>query len=289
MLQNRICPYIRLAMFSTIRAPFRINDRALFDYEIILVSGGACTITIDGTPYQCRNNDVVLIPPGVHHRFDSLDGLDFIQPHIHFDLVYSDKSAITPISYKPVRDMSEEEKALIQENAFLNKHIPYVFTPCDIESFRELFFRIIRIFNDRPANFELLYKMDMIRLIHEILSQFEVRLPSAEMSAQDPAIAVKSYIDNNYTQIITLENLQTHFYCNKFTLMRSFKRLYRCNIITYYRNKRIEYAKKLLSESSVTIRQIGEALGFTDAYSFSRFFKLYTGISPREYRNKTTK
>jgi len=285
---NRISPYIRTAMFSTIRAPFRINERALFDYELIMVSGGACTITIDGTPYECKKNDVVLLPPGVHHIFESVEGHDFIQPHIHFDLVYSEKSSQIPISYKPISKMTPQEIALIQENAFADKQIPYVFTPWDIESFRERFFRIIRVFNDRPFNYELLYKADLILLIHEILSQFEVKLPNSNQPALEPAIAVKAYIDSNYLQVITLESLEKHFYCNKFTLMRNFKRLYRTNIISYYRNKRIGYAQKLLRSSSVSVRQIGEALGFTDAYSFSRFYKLYTGQSPTDYRKEHT-
>ncbi len=289
MLLNKISPYIRIAMFSTIRSPFRINERALFDYEMILVSGGVCTITIDGTPYECKKNDVVLLPPGVHHTFESVEGHDFVQPHIHFDLVYSEKSSETPISYKPVRKMTDEEQALIQENAFWDKQIPYVFTPWDIESFRELFFRIIRVFNDRPANYELLYKADMIRLIHEVLTQFEVKLPDTSQPARDPAIAVKNYIDSNYLQVITLDSLEKQFYCNKFTLIRSFKRLYRTNIISYYRNKRIGYAQKLLRSSTVSIRQIGESLGFTDAYSFSRFYKLCTGQSPSEYRKENAK
>lgn len=289
MLLSKINPYIRLATFSTIRSPFRINERILYDYELILVSGGSCTITFDGVPYLCRNNDVVLIPPGVHHSFECLESTDFVQPHIHFDLIYSDKSSDTPISYKPLRKMSPEERSLVQENAFADKQIPYVFTPVDIDAFREVFFRIIRIFSDRPANYELLYKADMIRLIHDILCQFEITLSNTDPLYQDPAAAVKSYIDSNYLQIITLDGLEKHFYCNKFTLMRSFKKLYRTNIINYYRNKRIEYAKKLLRSTSVSIRQIGQEMGFTDAYSFSRFFKLYTGQSPSDYRNNVTK
>ena len=36
----QMSPYIRVAMFSTLTAPFQISPRAIFDYEIIQVDGG---------------------------------------------------------------------------------------------------------------------------------------------------------------------------------------------------------------------------------------------------------
>ena len=47
---------------------------------------------------------------------------------------------------------------------------------------------------------------------------------------------------------------------------------------------RIDRARQLLSESSLTVSQIADALGYRDVYFFSRQFKQRTGRSPTEYR-----
>ena len=73
MNKNEFSPFIRVAMFSTLIAPFKINKRALFDYEIILVTDGKCKITIGGIEYLCKKNDVIFLRPGVEHKFESVD------------------------------------------------------------------------------------------------------------------------------------------------------------------------------------------------------------------------
>ena len=70
--------------------------------------------------------------------------------------------------------------------------------------------------------------------------------------------------------------------------MIKFNKIYKQNIISYYHDKRMEYAKKMLYQSKLSIGAIAEKMSFSDIYSFSRFFKNNEGISPTEYRKKTT-
>ncbi len=111
MDKNILCPYVRLAMYSTLNASFIIKERSIFDYEIIFVQNGECTINIGGLDYKAKKNDVVFLPPRVHHSFHV--GRDsFVQPHIHFDAVYTEKSRETPISFKLDTNMNEYEKSI---------------------------------------------------------------------------------------------------------------------------------------------------------------------------------
>lgn len=43
-------------------------------------------------------------------------------------------------------------------------------------------------------------------------------------------------------------------------------------------------ARALLRKSDTTIQQVAEELNFSDQFSFSKFFKKHTGVSPSEYR-----
>jgi len=279
-------PYIRVAMFSTLVAPYKIDKRVIFDYEIILISDGKCKITIDGIEHLCRKNDVVFLRPGVPHKFECVDNCDFVQPHIHFDFLYSAESETRVVSYKPKEAMSEEEKALIQTDYFGDVGIPDVFVPYDPDEFKRVFFEIIELFQNKEYNYELLYKAKMMELFSYILAQFESKKLIKPDTVYNPIVAVKDYIDNNYLSVITLENLSKQFYINKYTLIRKFKEFYKQSPMAYYHEKRIEYIKHMLMTTNLSITLLCEKLNFSDIYSFSRFFKKSVGCSPTNYRKK---
>ncbi|MCK6607042.1 MAG: AraC family transcriptional regulator, partial [Flavobacterium sp.] len=54
-----------------------------------------------------------------------------------------------------------------------------------------------------------------------------------------------------------------------------------CKLVS---DKIIENAKKMLTDSKLSVKEIAFNLGFEDQYYFSRYFKKYTGVSPRNYR-----
>lgn len=52
----------------------------------------------------------------------------------------------------------------------------------------------------------------------------------------------------------------------------------------YLKRRRIDTASLLLSTTDKSVAEIAAALGFSDQFSFSHFFKRSTGRSPREFR-----
>lgn len=49
---------------------------------------------------------------------------------------------------------------------------------------------------------------------------------------------------------------------------------------------RLQKAKQLLSEGALSVAEISEQCGFSNAYHFCRIFKQHTGSAPSEYRKK---
>ena len=282
MDRNLLSPYIRHAMYSTLLPNYIINRRVIFDYEIIYIKEGSFKIQIDGVDYICQKNNVVFLRPGVPHIF-YVGKYGVSQPHIHFDAIYSPKSLVTPISFKDMDAMTPEEISLIQEDVLSDINIPCVFSPEDPSSFQRLFFNIIDAFI-KGSDSQLKAKAKIALLIDMVISQFDKEKPALNKNPDTVIAAVKNYIDENHNNILTLDFLSEMFFINKFTLIRKFKKTYGINIIKYYNEKRLETAKNLLKKSNMTIKQIGDMLNFTDAYSFSRFFKSSVGISPKEYR-----
>lgn len=97
---------------------------------------------------------------------------------------------------------------------------------------------------------------------------------------------IKEYLDEHYTEKITLDDLAERFYINKFYLTRVFKEQFGQSVTNYLVQLRITHAKRLLRFSDHSIESIAQECGLSDANYFSRLFKKVESISPGEYRRQ---
>lgn len=65
-----------------------------------------------------------------------------------------------------------------------------------------------------------------------------------------------------------------------------FKQCFSCNFTAYLTQIRMDAAKKLLAQPTVNVKDIGEAVGYSDSNYFAKVFKRYTGFTPTEYRGE---
>jgi LacI family transcriptional regulator len=99
------------------------------------------------------------------------------------------------------------------------------------------------------------------------------------------AIAVR-YISENYTKAIQTDDVVCEAGVSKSSLQNRFLRHMGHTIHDHILRKRIEQAKKLLTESETKTAAIAQEAGFGSRERFSKAFKLATGMSPAEYRDK---
>ena len=96
---------------------------------------------------------------------------------------------------------------------------------------------------------------------------------------------VKNYIETNYMNDISLDNLAQYVSMSSFYLSRIFSKAYDINIKEYIIKIRMEKAKGMLVEGNKSVKQIAFEVGYLDQNYFSKAFKKYTNISPKEYSN----
>jgi len=94
------------------------------------------------------------------------------------------------------------------------------------------------------------------------------------------------YIEKNIGEKLTIQSICGNCHISKNTLYRLFKEAFGCTVNEYILDKKVEKAKKLLLTTRRTIFEIGEEVGIYDAAQFSRTFKKFTNMSPKEYRQR---
>ncbi len=95
---------------------------------------------------------------------------------------------------------------------------------------------------------------------------------------------IKSFLDENYRQRITLESAAELFFINKHYLARLFKEQYGVTFTAYLQQVRITHAKRMLRFTDKKIEEIGLECGVGELAYFGRVFKRIEGVSPGEYR-----
>lgn len=94
---------------------------------------------------------------------------------------------------------------------------------------------------------------------------------------------VKQYLDENYRQKITLEELCFLFNTNKTSLSVKFKQAFQQTIIDYLNTLRIEHTKSLLREGNYTLTQIADLMNMSSVHYLTTLFKKITNMTPTEY------
>lgn len=275
---HEINPYIRAAMPSRLSATFHINQRIIFDYELIYVESGRFTFIYDGICLSAQTGDFLFIRPGICHSFHNLDE-EVSQPHIHFDICYASDSRKVPVSFKDLPDLTPAEQQMIRADLFA----PYPQSPRIQFSDPEILETFYAVIDPQTPIHSLHKKALLLQLIDQLISDNFPQSLSGSTEPLLPAQQLKEYIDAGQGLTYNLDDFENQFSYSKFYLEKQFRQLYGLPVITYLNKKRMEIAAHLLTTHTVT--ETAKETGFLSIYSFSRAFKKYWGISPSEYRS----
>lgn len=159
-----------------------------------------------------------------------------------------------------------------------------VFHPDRISDYRTILTELYEIADSDD------YVRDM--RIHEKLSSLLILLMEdawdgdkrAETSSDTIDIQkVKEYLDTDFREKITLDDLASRFYMNKYYLLELFKERYGVTVNAYLNQLRVTYIKQQLRFTDETVERIAEDLHIEPTY-LSRLFKKMEGVNPSKFR-----
>lgn len=103
-------------------------------------------------------------------------------------------------------------------------------------------------------------------------------------TSSTPFHAVLQFITNSLSDDIRIKDLCKVAGMSKSSFYRSFSQEYGISPVQLILEERVKYAKSLLSEAELSIKEVGFMCGFNDPNYFSRAFRKLEGETPSQFR-----
>lgn len=120
-------------------------------------------------------------------------------------------------------------------------------------------------------------------LINQLLFHFAFNSFSSE--PYPVVIKARQWIDLYFADPVDVSRVARHCFLSVSQLQRRFKQVMGCGMAEYWRMKKLHYAKKLLTQSNLSVEAIALKLGYDHVSAFSRRFSQMLGESPSQWRN----
>jgi AraC-like DNA-binding protein len=122
------------------------------------------------------------------------------------------------------------------------------------------------------------------QLYEKILNYFQQK----NEEKKSPFERALDYIHMNYRHDFEISRIADHIGISYSHFRRIFRENTGDNVINYINTLRINESKRMLCQTSLTINDIAQHLGYNSSQTFNRFFKKYEGITPGEFRASQT-
>jgi len=232
---------------------------------------GSANVCLDGQSYRAERFHVLHGGKGLCLDIDRLEE--------DFDYYLIFYKALIP---HPCR---QEILSLIENNSPF--HMQYGFAP----QYPIPLFRIVNVMAQEWQLSHSLERFHVNTLFHQFVYEVFNQLQKQDIFLSKPDLAAQAlrYIHDHYMETITLEQLaQTLSYSAK-NLSKVFKKETGHSLIDYVIQVRIDHAKELMKNTSATIQEIAESVGYSDRLYFTRIFKKFAGVSPGRYKDSLKK
>ncbi len=249
-------------------------------YEIYFLVSGCVTYTIESKLYRVMPGDLLLISPMELHQVHIKPEMDTYERYVLW------------VDSKMVQQLSTLQTDLSRcldptDPGYSNQF------RLDLDSQHLIRYLMESLYQETQIKS---YGSDLLQM--NLLTQLLVtinRLASQEneyledtVRTSKPVMQAISYINQHYSEALSLEQLAEQLYVSKYHLSHEFQRVVGTSVCRYIRKKRLMIARQRLSAGEKP-NDVYMACGFGDYAGFYKAFKGEYGISPREYAQEQQK
>jgi AraC-like DNA-binding protein len=249
------------------RYPSKIT-RTIQHHELVFVTGGKGTIIIEKKRYQVKAGMLFYICPDVLHSIetDIEESICFLSVHFSY----------ARVSFNDSKWAIRGEAGILPLRSALELK--------DYYHIDDIFKKLVASWNAKLPGYEFITKTLLQQLLIAIFQN--IRKQNQNYSISLKVEKIIKYMHQNINNRVTLTELSELVQLSSAYLSRAFKETTGYSVIEFFNKIKIDKAKELIIEGNKRVKEVAQALGFTDEFYFSRIFKRIEGISPSEYYSR---
>ena len=291
---------------SDVKRAFQIPVHWHDELEIIYVKHGKLHVTISGENYIGNPKEAFVVSPGSLHFMGSptgdVDYYTFLFPVEYISFQTDDimeKTILSPLRHgrfmiKPqINDMAED---ICERLIEINTNISYLKKKTsestegrksrENHKYNQSDDIAVSNINAENINAQFEIKITLIKFIQKMW-QNGLILENAANGTNTTEKEMITYIRQNYTREISLQEFGMQFHLSEKYISRYFKEHFHITLSQYINHLRLEHARQLLQESAVPVTEVALQSGYQNVSYFIRCFKKMYGVSPLKYRKGT--
>ena len=250
-------------------------------FQLFWISRGACQASIDGQSYQLDGPALMLLPPGCVHgfRFEAgIEGQVITVLAQHLQMLLREQASLSQLLMTPSAGklsvpagaiQNQIEQALLSlEREFRDTGAPWRTAGIDA-ALLALLVCIGRALSLMRCGHS-----------HTAADMITPALPRARIHIQ----RYKELLERNYRRQPTLSEFAGELGITSTQLNRVCREVLDCTALQLLQARVLLEAQRELAYTRLSIKQIADGLGFSDAAYFSRFYQRRTGQTPSAWR-----
>ena len=250
--------------------------------EIAIVLAGSGIYETEFSVEEIHAGDVLVMPAGGAHQFHDEVGIEQINILFQFE-----KLSV------PSRDISRHPgfSALFRLNPEYCHRMRFYphFKLCD-NDLKRVRFWLTDAFEAQEAQttgFALSVYGAFLQTIPILLDNYAPNAAENGLPHRPERLsACLDFMERNFRKEQTIDALAQRAGMTPASFMRHFKAATGCTPLEYLIRLRLDEARLLLLDESLSVAEAAQRAGFTDSNYFARIFRRKNGLSPREFRNK---
>lgn len=249
------------------------------EYEIIYIKKGVGIISLDLEPHDVKAGDILLIAPGQLHSIEQKQNETMEYENIIFgqDIITNKHNDFCYNKYF---------HSLIKRTV----HLPAIFNDSTCSYYRDIANCVDsadEICKTFPNGYQLALKSYLFQLFFIIFNNMpKDTAPVKRKKSLDKMKLIIKYVENNYANNITIEDMANLCDFSQSHFMKFFKNNMEVSFIEYLNNYRLTMASRLLISSTSSIIAIAMESGFDNLSYFNRLFKKKYEMTPSEFRRR---
>lgn len=274
---ERMHPVIRIAHRRAGRLD--IAERIIFDHEFVLILSGAGELVFGHQRQPYAAHDLLFIAPFVRYQFVSSGKEDGAHIAVHFDFA----PAIPP------RAEAADRQEPYQVRLTQALRLPMRLALAPGHRIGAEFSALLR---EQATGGPLAQTAASAHLLAIIIAALRAGQTAANPARAAPRLAqnqaratlATAYVQAHFAQEVRASDLAHAAGLSVSRLNTVFRQSTGCSPMEYVQRTRVEEARRLLADVTLSIKEIAARTGFDDAYHFSKVFRRIDGLSPLHHR-----